>query len=74
VLTQVVFTLAVAEEAVEFEHRDLHWGNVMVRPAESRTVAFRLRGVDIEVSEKVTMSLLTWCIHILRVMQGHGCG
>ena len=33
----------------QFEHRDLHWGNVMVRPADSTAVAFRLRGVDIKV-------------------------
>jgi len=47
--TQVALTLAIAEEAVEFEHRDLHWGNVLVRPAESVSVAVRLRGVNIEV-------------------------
>eukprot|EP00798_Chlamydomonas_sp_ICE-L_P014639 gene14639-20675_t len=48
-LAQVGFALAVAEEAVEFEHRDLHWGNVMVKPAESTSTLFRLRGVDIQV-------------------------
>jgi hypothetical protein len=55
-----VFTLAVAEEAVEFEHRDLHWGNVMVRPADSRSVAFRLRGVDIEVSTGTCTTRYRW--------------
>lgn len=27
-IMQVACTLAVAEEACEFEHRDLHWGSV----------------------------------------------
>ena len=35
--------LAAAEEACEFEHRDLHWGNVMLRPAESFEASYSLR-------------------------------
>lgn len=46
---QITLTLAIAEEALEFEHRDLHWGNVLVQPASSTVLNVRLRGVDIEV-------------------------
>lgn len=36
---QTVLALAVAEAAVEFEHRDLHWGNLLIRrvPVSHRT-------------------------------------
>jgi serine/threonine-protein kinase haspin len=41
---QVALALAVAEDSLAFEHRDLHWGNVMLRPAAGSHVTARLRG------------------------------
>ena len=44
VCAQTVLALAVAEEAAQFEHRDLHWGNLLIKrvPASQR-IACTLR-------------------------------
>ena len=45
VLFKVAHTLAVAEQAIEFEHRDLHWGNVLVKEVKGTKVCeFKLDG------------------------------
>nr|XP_060612824.1 serine/threonine-protein kinase haspin [Anolis sagrei ordinatus] len=44
VLQQVAASLAVAEEALRFEHRDLHWGNVLVKSTARKEVSVRLKG------------------------------
>ncbi|XP_061423273.1 serine/threonine-protein kinase haspin isoform X2 [Lethenteron reissneri] len=44
VLQQVLVALAVAEEAICFEHRDLHWGNVLVKQTKKKKLSYRLFG------------------------------
>ncbi|WVZ66833.1 hypothetical protein U9M48_016000 [Paspalum notatum var. saurae] len=47
-LVQVTASLAVAESACEFEHRDLHWGNILLTqddtPERNNTMSFILGG------------------------------
>jgi serine/threonine-protein kinase haspin len=46
---QTALALAVAEEALAFEHRDLHWGNIMLSAPQGTHVAARLKGCTIRV-------------------------
>ncbi|KAF9592646.1 hypothetical protein IFM89_016303, partial [Coptis chinensis] len=48
-LVQVMAALAVAEAAYEFEHRDLHWGNILLARNEVASVPFTLEGREMFV-------------------------
>lgn len=44
ILQQTAFSLAVAEQALEFEHRDLHWGNVLISPTNKKNIEYFING------------------------------
>uniref|UniRef100_A0A8C2TW14 Serine/threonine-protein kinase haspin n=2 Tax=Coturnix japonica TaxID=93934 RepID=A0A8C2TW14_COTJA len=44
ILHQVTASLAVAEQELHFEHRDLHWGNVLVKKTDKKELNYVLNG------------------------------
>lgn len=45
ILHQVTASLAVAEQELHFEHRDLHWGNVLVKKTDVKELNYVLNGM-----------------------------
>ncbi|RKP36457.1 hypothetical protein BJ085DRAFT_1757, partial [Dimargaris cristalligena] len=41
-LQQLAYILALAEKELQFEHRDMHWGNILLAPSERTTLAYAL--------------------------------
>ncbi|XP_053407559.1 serine/threonine-protein kinase haspin-like [Mercenaria mercenaria] len=63
IVKQVCCALAVAEKALQFEHRDLHWGNVLVRASVEDTIIFRLDGRDVSVrSQGVEVKIIDFTL------------
>ncbi|XP_041369980.1 uncharacterized protein LOC121383939 isoform X2 [Gigantopelta aegis] len=67
VLQQVCMSLAVAEDSLEFEHRDLHIGNVLVCEVDHPTVTCRLCDKHFEIqSHGVHVSIIDFTLSRLR--------
>jgi serine/threonine-protein kinase haspin len=49
VLLNVMHALAAAEAALEFEHRDLHWGNILVVKAREPYSTYTIQGTTFRV-------------------------
>jgi len=60
---QVAHSLAVAESHMGFEHRDLHWGNVLIKETKDKVAQFRLNGDLYEVdTEGVTTNIIDFSL------------
>lgn len=49
IIRQVAVSLAVAETELRFEHRDLHWGNVLVSQTKAKSLEYRIGGRTVSV-------------------------
>uniref|UniRef100_A0A1I8Q9Y6 non-specific serine/threonine protein kinase n=1 Tax=Stomoxys calcitrans TaxID=35570 RepID=A0A1I8Q9Y6_STOCA len=71
-LHQIIFTLAAAEYAFEFEHRDLHWGNVLVLNTNEKFLTYKLKGHIITLPTKgVKVTIIDYTLS--RVTYGNCC-
>uniref|UniRef100_A0A914WCI4 non-specific serine/threonine protein kinase n=1 Tax=Plectus sambesii TaxID=2011161 RepID=A0A914WCI4_9BILA len=52
VFLQVLLSLAITEEAISFEHRDLHIGNILVSRTTEKMINYRYAGSDIVMHSK----------------------
>ena len=63
ILTQVAVSLAVAEKALNFEHRDLHWGNVLIAQTKKKRLEYLLddRVLSVE-SEGIKVAIIDFTL------------
>ena len=40
----------MSEKALKFEHRDLHWGNVLIKETEDKMISYMIDGEAREIS------------------------
>ncbi|KAM4605862.1 uncharacterized protein O3C94_023214 [Discoglossus pictus] len=63
ILHQVTASLAVAEEELRFEHRDLHWGNLLIESYMSKFVKISLHGDLLDIpSEGVQVKIIDYTL------------
>ena len=46
---QTALALAVAEQSLEFEHRDLHWGNILISRSKKSKITYKLGKREITI-------------------------
>lgn len=41
--------MAVAEQSLEFEHRDMHWGNILISRTKKSQFSYKLGNLEINL-------------------------
>nr|XP_023654937.1 serine/threonine-protein kinase haspin isoform X1 [Paramormyrops kingsleyae] len=68
ILHQVIAALAVAEQALCFEHRDLHWGNILVKSTKEKEWTFMLNEVPHTIETKgVLVNIIDYSLSRLEI-------
>ena len=63
VFVQLALSLAAAEQECEFEHRDLHWGNVLISQTNHKVLNYTVNGVPYNVNpNRVFASLIDFSL------------
>lgn len=59
----MALALAVAEKKLQFEHRDLHWGNILLSPTNDKFITFKINGNLFEVpSEGIKVTIIDYTL------------
>ena len=71
VLLQIILSLAQAEVELEFEHRDLHWGNILVDIDSSPeplvyTLGMHNKSVDISFQPHIMVKIIDFNLSRLK--------
>ncbi|KAK5650798.1 hypothetical protein RI129_001827 [Pyrocoelia pectoralis] len=66
---QIACSLAVAEQACEFEHRDLHWGNVLIsKSEEAKLLHYCLNGHEFYMPSKgIEVAIIDFTLSRIKV-------
>uniref|UniRef100_A0AAY5K8T0 Serine/threonine-protein kinase haspin n=1 Tax=Esox lucius TaxID=8010 RepID=A0AAY5K8T0_ESOLU len=68
ILHQVAAALAVAEQELHFEHRDLHWGNVLVQTTKDKQGSFMLNGMSHSIETRgVSVRIIDYSLSRLEI-------
>ncbi|XP_033891521.3 uncharacterized protein LOC117421341 [Acipenser ruthenus] len=68
ILHQVTASLAVAEQALCFEHRDLHWGNILVKKTNLKEGKYTINGTTHNVvTNGVHVNIIDYTISRLEI-------
>lgn len=55
IFLQVTFSLASAEAEFQFEHRDLHWGNILVSKTDQEQIEYLVNGMSYDINSSGIM-------------------
>ncbi|XP_039501264.1 serine/threonine-protein kinase haspin homolog isoform X3 [Drosophila santomea] len=62
-LLQIILALAVGEEEYQFEHRDLHLGNILIEYTNKKHIIFTLKNTHLTVLSKgVNMTIIDYTL------------